>query len=147
MKKKDTIKDLLSIKERVDRLFDDIMNEGRQEPAQSSGCWSPRVDIYETEEHFVVNAEVPGVNQDDLSIQLNRNVLTISGYRPLYSEITKQQDGTFHRIECSYGKFKRSFSLPDTIEHNNIKALLKDGVLQIKIPKKKTVLSRQITIE
>ncbi len=147
MKKQDTIKDLLSIKERVDRLFDDIMSENKEESSQSSVSWSPRVDIYETDELFVVNAEVPGVSQDDLSIQLNGNILTISGYRPLYSEINKQEDGTFHRIECSYGKFKRSFSLPDTVEHNNIKALLKDGVLQIKIPKKKTVLSRQITIE
>ncbi len=147
MKKQDTIKDLLSIKERVDRLFEDIMNEDKEEASRSSVSWSPRVDIYETEDFFVVNAEVPGVSQDDLSIQLNGNILTISGYRPLYSEITPEDDGTFHRIECSYGKFKRSFSLPETIERDRTKALLKDGVLQIKIPKKKAVLSKQITIE
>ena len=147
MKKWETIKDLLSIQERVNRLFEDVLNDSEQKFKKSSVSWSPKVDIYETESHFVVNAEVPGVTQENLNIQIDRNLLTISGYRPLYSEITDSDDGTFHRIECSYGNFKRSFSLPEMVDSENIKATLRDGVLQIHIPKKKTVISKQIRIE
>ncbi|RMG69412.1 MAG: Hsp20/alpha crystallin family protein [Nitrospirae bacterium] len=146
MKKSDAIKDLLSIKERMDRLFEDVMHEAADERSSASVSWSPRVDVYETEEHYVLNAEVPGVSQENLDIQIKGNLLTIAGYRPLYADISSD-DGTFHRIECSYGRFKRSFSIPDTVEQEKIKAHLKDGVLQIRIPKKKTVVSKQIRID
>ncbi len=140
----ETLKDLLSIQERVNRLFDDVMSES--EGTKESISWCPKVDVYETDNEFVVNAEVPGVTQDNLNIKIDGNVLVIKGYRPLYGAFA-DIPGNYHRIECSYGGFQRSFLLPEGVDSTGIKASLKDGILQIVLPKKKESVIRQIRIE
>jgi HSP20 family protein len=140
MRKWETLKDLLSIRERVNRLFEEALGGGR-EAGEVAGTWSPVVDIYETETEFVVKAEIPEVKQSDIIIKVQDNTLTIEGERKLQQAI----EG-YHRIERAYGRFTRSFLLPGSVDRGAIKAALKDGILDIVLPKKAEILPRQIEI-
>lgn len=126
------IRDLMSIQERVNKLFEDIMERDEGDPALCR-TWSPNVDIYETDEEFVVKAELPEVRQEDLEIKVEDNVLIIKGERKFQKELNKNN---FHRVERNYGYFKRSFRLPVSIDQEKIGADLKDGLLKIILRKK-----------
>lgn len=121
---------MIFLKERINRIFEEALHG--ENVSITSGTWSPPVDLYETETEFIVMAEVPEVKQDDLHISLEENILTIEGQRRL----KKDRVGYYHRLERSYGKFKRSFILPGPVEGNGVKASLKDGILRIVLPKK-----------
>lgn len=142
MDKWDHLKDLFSIQDRVNRLFEDSLVAGRTAGEAVAGTWSPVVDIYETENEFVVKAEVPEVKQSDIDIRVQNKTLTINGERKLSDAVMEG----YHRIECAYGKFARSFLLPCSVDQDNIKATLKDGILRIILPKKVEVLPKQIEI-
>ena len=138
----DTLRDLLSIQERVNRVFDTAMGgvEAKEEPG--SGLWSPVVDIYETGSEIIVEAELPEVKQSDMDIKVRDNTLTIEGERKLRRAV---KEG-YHRIERAYGKFSRSFSLSGSVDQGSVKATLKDGVLRIILPKKGEELLKRIEI-
>jgi len=140
MSRWDTLKDLVSIRERVNRLFEDVLG-GVREADEVVGTWSPVVDIYETEKEFIVKAELPEVKQSDINIKVQDHTLTIEGERKPQRAI----EG-YHRVERAYGRFTRSFLLPSSIDQNVIKATLKDGILQIVLPKRVEILPRQIEI-
>src|SRR5690242_11826504 len=89
-----------------------------EEPA-SMAVWAPPVDIFETDNDVVVRAEVPGMDQKDLDIRIDNNVLTIKGERKLDQRVKEEN---YHRIESTYGTFVRSFTLPTTIDPDNVKA-------------------------
>lgn len=138
----DHMKDLISIQERVKKLFEDVMEKGDDGVFHKS--WSPLVDIYETEDEFVVKAEMPEVRREDVEIEIENNVLIIKGERKFQKEGNKDN---FHRIERKYGLFKRSFLLPSSVDRDNIKAGLKDGVLEIILYKKPETSPHRIKIE
>ena len=140
MRRWETLKDLLSVRERVNRLFEEAVG-GASEAGEAAGTWSPVVDIYETESEFVVKAELPEVKQSDIIIKVEENTLVIEGERKLQQAI----EG-YHRIERAYGRFTRSFLLPGSVDQCAIKAALKDGILDIVLPKKLEILPRQIEI-
>lgn len=94
--------------------------------------WTPRVDIQETEKDFVISAEIPGIGKDDVNVDIADGILTIKGERKQEKE---EKGKIFHRIERSYGSFRRSFTLPDNVDENKIKASFKDGMLSLNIPK------------
>ena len=95
--------------------------------------WRPRFEVLNTSNAYRVRAEIPGMSKKDINIQVSDNVLTISGER-------KNTDNTENDYsEFSYGKFSRSFNLPDDVEENKIKASMKDGVLALKIPRMEPV--------
>jgi len=104
---------------------------GSQE-VMATGDWAPRVDIAETDEAFVIKAEIPEVNKDDVKVTVDNGVLTIRGER-------KQEKGEegkkFHRVERHYGSFARSFTLPDNVDETKVTASFKDGMLKLQIPK------------
>ena len=106
--------------------------------------WAPAVDIFETANELVVKADLPEVKQEQIDIRVEDGTLTLRGERKFEAE--KSEKG-YHRIERSYGAFSRSFSLPDTIEAENVKASFKDGVLTITLPKKELAKPRQIKVE
>ena len=135
------IKDLMSIQERVNNLFDDIME--KEEDGSICKTWSPHVDIYETDDEFVVMAELPEVRQDDVEIKVNDNVLTIRGDRKFQKNINRNN---FHRLERKYGLFKRSFRLPAEVDQDDIKADIKDGILKVVLKKKAETGSTRIEI-
>jgi HSP20 family protein len=124
------------------RLFQDSISRLFSEPA--SRPWSPAVDIYETENDLVLKADLPDVDPKNVGIQLENGTLTLKGERKFEHE--KNGKG-FHRIERSYGSFVRAFSLPDTVDAENVKADYKNGVLTVTIPKKEVAKPRTINVQ
>lgn len=124
------------------RLFQDSLSRLFSEPA--SRPWTPAVDIFETENELVLKADLPDVDPREVGIQLENGTLTLKGER----KFEEQKNGKgFHRIERSYGKFVRAFSLPDTVDGEKVKADYKNGVLTVKLPKKEVAKPRTINVE
>jgi len=114
--------------------FDSLFDSHRRALADSDVTyakdWTPRVDILEDEDNFVIKAELAGIPKDDIKVELDNKILTLSGERK--SEV---KDEKHHRVERFYGSFTRSFSLPETIDEASIKAESKDGILTLTLPK------------
>jgi HSP20 family protein len=133
---------------RLDRLFDQAFNEFLTPEARtgvsSTLDWMPAVDIKESDEALTLYAEIPGLSKDDVSITLEKNVLTISGERKFEKDVEKEN---FHRIERAYGSFSRSFSLPANVQTDKVDASFGDGVLTVILPKSEGAKPRQIEIK
>jgi HSP20 family protein len=140
----DPFRDLNVLQDRMNRLFEDAGRgwRGNEEPAATT-TWSPAVDIFETEGEIVVKAELPGMDRNDITLNLEKNVLTLKGDRKLEKET---KDDNYHRIERSYGSFSRAFSIPATVDEEKISADYKEGVLKIVLPKKEQAKPKQIRI-
>src|SRR5215475_14428163 len=140
----DPFRDLNALQDRMNRLFDDAGRGWRSdsEPAATTS-WSPAVDIFETEGEIVVKAELPGMERKDITLNLEKNVLTLKGERRFEKET---KDENYHRIERSYGAFSRAFAIPATVDEEHISAEYKDGVLKIALPKKEQAKPKQIRI-
>jgi HSP20 family protein len=110
---------------------------------QGHATWSPAVDIYETPTSFVLTAEVPGVSLTELDVRVADNTLILRGERRWERDV---QGENFHRLESSYGKFERSFTLSERIEAGQITAELQSGVLKVVLPKRAEAGGRQIEI-
>lgn len=111
--------------------------------AEEMGMW-PTVDIYEDKEEIVCRAELPGMEQKDVDVRLEDSTLTLQGQRRLFKEEKKEN---YQRIESSYGQFSRSFALPSTIDRDRIRAEMKHGVLEVRIPKREGAKGKSIPIE
>lgn len=144
IKRWDPMKDLLQMQERMTRLFDEFFPRFGRTEVEPFGGWIPPVDIYETPEKVVIEAEVPGVEKDNIKIEYSNGVLTIKGERKLEKEV-KEED--YHRLERAYGSFQRSFSIPSTIDPDKINATYKNGVLKIELPKQEKAKPKEIKIE
>ena len=105
--------------------------------------WSPKADIFETDEGLILQLDIAGVDPDQIDIQCEKGVLTIRGERPFSPELSKQQ---YHRIENMYGPFERYFELPRTIDMTDVDATYHDGVLTVSFPKKKEAKPQKISI-
>ncbi len=116
-------------------IFEDLFNDSRLADVSNFGSTLPAVNIKETADDFKVEVAVPGKKKDDFNIELDQNVLTISSEDKNETE-EKSEDGTFTRKEFNYTSFKRAFTLPDSVEQDKIKAVYKDGVLNITVPKR-----------
>jgi HSP20 family protein len=106
------------------------------------GDWMPQVDISETEEAFIVKAELPGVKKEDVNVNFENSILTIRGEKKVETEDKKR-----HRVECAYGSFIRSFTLPQTIKADKIEAVYKNGILSLTIPKAEEAKPKQIEVK
>jgi HSP20 family protein len=139
-------RDLVSIQDRMNRLFDDafrgIGRTGSDED-YAAASWAPAVDIFEQDGNIVLKAELPGVESKDVDVRVENNVLTLRGERRFENEVKREN---FHRIERSYGSFGRSFTLPNVVDVEKIKAEFKDGVLRMTLPKKEEAKPKQISI-
>ncbi len=131
--------------DKVNKLFEEIANVGRVTTQKTGdGSFSPLIDIYETENELVIEAEIPGVSDNDISITVNDNILTLEGERRLEKNI---QEERYRRIERIYGPFKKAFALTDNINAEQVEAQLKDGVLYVHLPKKSVSPNKEIEIE
>ena len=115
----------------------------RQSELLANGEWSPRVDISENDAAFQIKAEVPGVRKDDVKVTLENGVLTLQGERHQEHE---EKGLRFHRVERSYGNFIRSFTLPNNVDAQQLKAHFHDGLLEVEIPKTPEAKSSTVTI-
>jgi HSP20 family protein len=109
-----------------------------------SGEWMPVADISETDKEYLIKAELPEVKKEDVKVTLDNGVITISGERRHEKE---QKDANEIRVESFYGTFSRSFSLPENIDANTIRAETKDGVLRVRIPKTQATSPQAVSIE
>lgn len=126
----DPLRDLLAIQQRLDRF------------APGPAGWQPPVDLFETADAYVLTAEIPGVDREDIDIQTGEGRLVLSGMRQERPVACEQ----FHRLERGHGSFQRTFQLPLQVDHAAVTADLKDGVLTIRIPKLQPASSRRISI-
>ncbi len=125
--------------EEMNRLHDHFLS-GR---GLSKQAFQVAVDIREEDDAFYVDAEVPGLAAEDVKVDIEKNVLTLSGERKVEKE---EVEGTYRRVERQYGSFTRSFTLPETVDTENISADLKDGVLALKLPKKDAPTPRSVSV-
>src|SRR5271166_3935046 len=123
------------------KAFQDTVNRLFTEP--NGRPWLPPVDIKETENDLILKADIPDVDMKDVDVHVENGTLTIRGERKFEAE---KKDGSWHRVERSYGTFERAFTLPETVDVEAVKADYKAGVLTITIPKKEVAKPRQIKV-
>ena len=133
---------LVSLQERMNRLFEDSV---RHDNTIGGGTWTPAVDIYETEKDIVISAELPGMDDNDVDVEARENILTVRGERRFEREV--RQENNYHRVERSYGKFSRAFTLPKNVDAEKITARFDKGVLEVRLPKPAESEARAIKIE
>jgi HSP20 family protein len=106
--------------------------------------WAPLVDIVEDDKEYLIKVELPEVNKDDVKVTVEGDTLTISGERKAEKE---EKGRKFHRVERYYGRFERSFTIPDDADADNVKAEFKDGVLRVHLPKSEKARPKQIEVK
>jgi HSP20 family protein len=129
-----------SLQEQVNRLFENSLPQ-REGAALTS--WAPAVDIYETEDHLVLKADLPDLNEKDIDIRVENNMLTIRGERKFEQKV---KEDNYLRVERTYGSFSRSFGLPNTVSTENIKAEYKNGVLSVEMAKRAESKPKQVKV-
>lgn len=141
----DPFTEMEDIQERMSRAFGfaPLRGNGGTE-VMSVSEWSPLVDITEDDNEYLIKAELPEVKKEDVKVNVENGVLSITGERKCeHEEKTKKQ----HRLERSYGRFERSFSLPEGADGNKVSADFKDGVLKVHLPKSPAAKSKSIDIQ
>ena len=128
----------------LDRLFDEFWARPQPEVPVTAETWVPRVDIREEKDAVLLTVEIPGVSKDDVQVELQDGVLTISGEKK--TEQSENENG-FYRSERVYGGFKRSFTVPDTVDAEHINGEYANGVLKLTLPKLPEAAPKKIAIK
>ena len=126
--------------DRLNRMFSDFFGGGEH----VNRAWAPSVDIHTTDENeFVIQAELPAMKREDISVTFENNVLTLRGERKFEGDSTRNN---YQRVERFYGSFSRSFNVPGTVDASRITASYKDGVLTVRLPQREEAKPKQITV-
>jgi len=131
--------ELENMNRQLSHLFDDSPLNTLSDAEQ----WAPRVDIRETDDALLVQAELPGIDKKDVHLEVKDGVLTLSGERR-YEKDVKEEN--VHRVERVYGSFSRSFSLPTNVDAEKVDASMRDGVLEVRLPKRESAKPKAIAI-
>lgn len=123
-------------------FFDEPFLPAEREEA-TARIWAPRVDIYDRKDAFIIKAELPGVDKNDIKVDVDGRVLTLKGERKTETE---EKENSYYRREMFHGTFERSFTLPEAVDPGLIKAEFKDGVLHLEVPKPEERKPKQIEI-
>jgi HSP20 family protein len=129
-----------TLQDRLNRLYRDSFSN---EEALSNTGFAPPVDVYEDEHHVTLKIEVPGIDEKDIDVRLENRTLTVHGERKFEKE---EKEENFRRVERQYGSFSRSFTLPTTVDSENVKANYDKGILNIKLAKKAESKPKQIKV-
>ena len=138
----DPFRELGTLQDRMNRLFNDQFGAITHDESLT-GAFVPPVDVYEDENSIQVRMEVPGIEEKDIDILLENNVLTVRGERNFEKE---EKEENFHRIERRYGSFTRSFTLPATVNSEDVSADYDKGVLKIRLAKRAEAKPKQIKV-
>lgn len=136
----DPFRDLSVLQDRINRIFSEQVRETEHEGGERT--WSPVVDILETESDLIVRAEIPGMNRDDIDIEVTAESLTVRGER----RFGEQESEKFLRVERPYGPFQRSFTIGVPVQPDKVRASYRDGILEVVIPKAEEVKPKKIPI-
>ena len=132
---------------RMERLFDEMMGRGMWRNGEESslrGAWVPAINILEREEAMVIQADLPGLNSEDVEVTVENATLTIRGERKLEEA---HEGETYHKVERLYGAFERSFNLPNSIDTEKIEARFKNGEMVLTLPKREESKPRSVKIK
>jgi len=140
----DPFRDLVSIQDRMNRMFEQTLSRSQVEEGGLPATWTPPVDIYETADRIVLKAELPGVTREEVDIQIQENTLTLKGERRFAKDV---QEENYLRIERAYGPFRRSFTLPASVQQERVHAAFNDGVLEVIMPKAEESRSKRIAVQ
>ena len=140
----DPFRDMRTLQEEVNRLFSTNLTRAFDDQGIGRGAWAPSVDIYENKDQIVLEAELPGMNQEDFDLSIENNVITLRGERKFEK---KDEGDNFHRVERSYGSFTRSFTLPPTVSSENVVAGFDNGILRLELAKREEAKPRRIEIK
>lgn len=136
-------RELQSLQHEVNRLFGSVFDAPTGAGNGGSRRWIPAMDLVEEGDHYVLRADLPGLSEDDVKVELEDNVLTISGVRK--SEHEERKEG-YHRVERASGQFSRALTLPEGVDPDSIKAHFKNGVLEVRVPKPEERKPRRVAI-
>ncbi len=142
-KDKGLLSDLFDIRDQFNRMFDTPL-QNFLSSEERPGLFAPEVDITGTDNEITITADLPGIDVNDVKIDVRDNVLTISGER---KEESEKKEKNCYRSERFFGSFQRSFALPDGLDQEKVKAAYKNGVLTVTIPKSEKVKPKQISID
>jgi HSP20 family protein len=135
-------RELNTLQDRVNRLFHESFSGGRDESLATSS-FAPAVDVYEDEHNVTLKIEVPGIDEKDIDVRVENNTLTVHGERKFEKE---EKEENYRRVERQYGSFSRTFTLPNTVDTENVSADYEKGVLKIKLAKKAEAKPKQIKV-
>jgi HSP20 family protein len=138
----DPFREYSTLQDRMNRLFQQSFADGREENLTTS-TFAPPVDVYEDEHNVTLKIEIPGIDEKDLDIRVENNTLTVHGERKFEKE---EKEENYRRVERQYGSFTRSFTLPTTVDADQVKADYEKGVLKISLPKKAEAKPKQIKV-
>jgi HSP20 family protein len=138
------VREISSIQSEMNRLFNSFFDTPTTGNGSAARRWLPAMDVVETDDHFVLTADLPGLSEEDVNIEIEENVLTVSGERKAQHE--EKREG-FVRVERSYGSFRRSLTLPEGVDAEAVSANFDKGVLEIRIPKPEQRMPRKVEIQ
>src|SRR5215831_5794175 len=131
-----------TLQDRMNRLFRESYADGREE-SLSTSTFAPPVDVYEDEHSVMLKIEVPGIDEKDVDVRIENNVLTVHGERKFEKD---EKEENYRRVERQYGSFTRTFTLPTTVDADNIHTDYEKGVLKIRLAKKAEAKPKQIKV-
>ena len=137
------VRELNTLQNEMNRLFNSVFDTPAPNGTASIRRWIPAMDLVETDDDFVLRADLPGLSEGDVNIELEDNVLTVSGERK--SEHEERKEG-YYRLERASGSFSRSLTLPEGIDPERVQASFDRGVLEVRIPKPEQRKPRKVTI-
>lgn len=143
----DPFRELEEMSDRLNRMISRPTTHsagGQGKEVMTVADWTPTVDISETEAEYAIKAELPEVKKEDVKVTVEDAVLTIQGER---KHDTEEKGKKYHRIERSYGRFVRTFTLPDSVDESKVKAEYSDGVLHLHLPKSEKAKPKQIDVK
>jgi len=136
------LRSVADLQSEMNRLFDGVFGH----PATmvtGERLWAPRVDVYETKDDVVLSFELPGVSEKDVNVSITGDLLTVKGERRFEQDL---KDESYHRLERIYGKFERTVQLPMPVQGDKVKAIYREGILKVQLPKADEVKPREIKI-
>ena len=137
-------REFATLQDRINRVFRDSYSSANQDDALTTSSFAPAVDVYEDEHKVSLKIEVPGIDEKDIDVRVENNTLTVHGERKIEKE---EKEENYRRVERQYGTFTRTFTLPQTVDTENVSATYDKGVLKISLPKKAEAKPKQIKVQ
>ena len=144
MIKYDPFSELKSLQNEMNRIFNTGFTRPDSQEEIVRGAWTPSVDIFESQDKIVLEAELAGMKPEDVDVSIENNVITLRGERKFEKD---EETENYHRVERGYGAFTRSFTLPRTVTGEEASADFKNGILRITLPKREEAKARRIEVK